>query len=256
VPGLTLATLAAAACRVTRRPSRIVRNVAHGTVLDAFRAEAERLSERVAGEDQAAGFANASPCPPWTVGELLCHVRIAVGRAPAALAGPEPSDGPVVPAAGYYRPGERFSAATNAERIAVARRAAAALGSPAAIAADFGQAWREAWTLAGAAPAGRLVRTRHGDRMLLTEFLRTRVLELAVHGLDIAAGLGREPWLTVAAARVVEDLVLPGAAVGPLLGESGWDHATLVAKATGRIPVTAADSSLLDRHGARRLALS
>jgi len=34
------------------------------------------------------------------------------------------------------------------------------------------------------------VLTRHGDVMLLTEFMRTRVLELAVHGLDLAAGVG------------------------------------------------------------------
>jgi hypothetical protein len=37
-----------------------------------------------------------------------------------------------------------------------------------------------------------VVLTRHGDRMLLTEFLRTRVLELAVHGLDLAAVDDRE----------------------------------------------------------------
>jgi hypothetical protein len=92
--------------------------------------------------------------------------------------------------------------------------------------------------------------------MLLTEFLRTRVLELAVHGLDLAAGLGREPWLTAAAARVVEDLILPAGSAAVLLAESGWDQVTLIAAATGRRPLTPAEAALAGRHGIRWLALS
>ncbi len=95
----------------------------------------------------------------------------------------------------------------------------------------------------------------HGDRMLLTEFLRTRVLELAVHGLDLAAGLGRQPWITAAAARVVEDLVLPAGNAAQLLSESGWDQTALIAKATGRLPLTAAGTKLIERHGIHWLAL-
>ena len=95
----------------------------------------------------------------------------------------------------------------------------------------------------------------HGDRMLLTEFLRTRVLELAVHGLDLGAGLGRQPWMTAAAARVVEDLVLPAGNAAQLLSESGWDQIALIAKATGRLPLTAAETKLIERHGIHWLAL-
>jgi hypothetical protein len=104
------------------------------------------------------------------------------------------------------------------------------------------------------APQGRVVRTRHGDRMLLTEFLRTRVLELAVHGLDLAAGLDRPPWLTDAAAAVVEDLVLP-AGSARLREESGWDRPALIARATGRLPLGPSDAALVERYGLRRLAL-
>ena len=60
------------------------------------------------------------------------------------------------------------------------------------------------------------MQTRHGDPMLLAEFLRTRVLELAVHGLDLAAALDREPWMTAPAAGVTEDLLLPSAAAAGL----------------------------------------
>ncbi|EFL12981.1 predicted protein [Streptomyces sp. C] len=30
----------------------------------------------------------------------------------------------------------------------------------------------------------------------VSQFLVTRVVEVAVHGLDLAEGLGRDPWLT------------------------------------------------------------
>ncbi|MFD0591208.1 hypothetical protein ACFQZ4_00275 [Catellatospora coxensis] len=53
----------------------------------------------------------------------------------------------------------------------------------------------------------RLVTTRHGDPMRLTDFQVTRVVELAVHGLDLADALGVAPWLTAQAAGVVEGLL-------------------------------------------------
>jgi len=232
-----------------------VQLVASGIVVDAFRAEAERLSEMVSGNDEA-GFTAPSPCPPWTVGELLYHVRIAVGRVTGMLAEPEPAEGPLVSAVGYYRPGQRFSSASNMERITDARKGATALATGTAIVRDFEQAWRESWALARAAPQDRVVRTRHGDRMLLTEFLRTRVLELAVHGLDLATGLGRQPWMTAAAASVLAGLLLPaGTTAQMLLDETGWDQITMIAKTTRRIPLTAAETTLIERHGVHWLAL-
>jgi hypothetical protein len=242
--------------------------VASGRVVEAFGAEAERLSEMVSRAEEAA-FDRASPCPPWTVRELLCHVRIGVSRVPGMLGEPEPSPGPVLPAADYYRPDQRFSPAVNRDRIAAAQQAAAALAAGSACLAagsaclaagsaaarDFDQAWRDAWARIRRAPQARLVHTRHGDRMLLTEFLRTRVLELAVHGLDLASGLRWRPWMTAPAAAVVEELMLPAGSVARLLHESGWDHATLIAKATGRLPLTSAQTTLIERHGLRRLAL-
>jgi hypothetical protein len=100
-----------------------------------------------------------------------------------------------------------------------------------------------------------VVRTRHGDRMMLTEFLRTRVLELAIHSLDLAAALGRQPWMTTAAARVLTGLLLAGTTAQMLLDETGWDQITMIAKAARRIPLTAAEATLIERHGIRRLAL-
>ena len=180
---------------------------------EAFGAEARQLSGVLAGLDEAA-FARPTACDPWTVAELVCHMRMAVGRLPGMLAAPEPAGPDLVPAAGYYRADQRFSPATNADRIQSAQRGAAALAGAAARARDFDAARRQAESALRDAAPGRVVRTRHGDPMLVTEFLRTRVLELAVHGLDLAAALDREPWMTFQAAQVTEDLLLPAGAAG------------------------------------------
>jgi uncharacterized protein (TIGR03083 family) len=223
-------------------------------IFEAFGAESERLAGVADGTDDA-GFARPSPCVPWTAADLLFHVRMAMGRLQVMLAEPEPDGADLVPAAGYYRADQRFSEAVNDDRIDSARRGAAALPGAAARARDFRQARDLAWSLVQSASPGRVVRTRHGDRMLLSEFMRTRVLELAVHGLDLAAALDREPWMTGPAAQVTEELLLPAPAAAQLRADTGWSRVTLIAKLTGRAPATAAETSRIQGLGAQRLAL-
>jgi uncharacterized protein (TIGR03083 family) len=223
-------------------------------ILAAFGAESQRLSEVVAGADDAV-FARPSPCAPWTVAELVYHVRMTMGRLPAMLSAPEPAGTDLASAAAYYRPDQRFSASTNSDRIQSAQRGAAALSGAAARARDFSEARQQAWALLQGAQPGRDVQTRHGDRMLLTEFLRTRVLELAVHGLDLAAALECQPWMTPLAATVTEELLLPSAAAARLRTQTGWDQATLIAKLTGRRPVATAETKLIRSLGIQWLAI-
>jgi uncharacterized protein (TIGR03083 family) len=221
---------------------------------EAFGAEARQLSGVLAGLDEAA-FARPTACDPWTVAELVYHVRMAVGRLPGMVASPEPAGPDLVSAAGYYLADQRFSTATNADRIQSAQRGAAALGGAAARARDFGAARQQAESALRDAPPGRVVRTRHGDRMLLTEFLRTRVLELAVHGLDLAAALDHAPWMTIQAAHATEDLLLPSVAASRLRAETGWDRVGLIARLTGRHPVSPAETGLIQSAHSGRLAL-
>jgi uncharacterized protein (TIGR03083 family) len=223
-------------------------------ILKAFDAESQRLSEVMAGADNAA-FARPSPCAPWTVAELFYHVRMTIGRLPGMLAAPEPPGSGLVSAVAYYRADQRFSTAKNAERIQSAQRGAAALPDGSARARDFTETRQQAWALIQATPPGRVVRTRHGDRMLLTEFMRTRVLELAVHGLDLAAALEHRPWMTPLAATVTEELLLGSAAAAELRAQTGWDQVTLIAKLTGRRPVTSTETQLIQSLGIQWLAL-
>ncbi|RIV40001.1 maleylpyruvate isomerase N-terminal domain-containing protein [Micromonospora radicis] len=236
----------------------------HDPVRTAFHDECARLTEVLATLDPA-DLGRPTRCVPWTVAELLAHVRTGVGRLAGMLTGPAPEHADV-DAAGYFG-AAKFTRQVDADRIHAARVDAA---GPAAVAtgaepdraapgrqpdgpwaADFDRAWRATLTAVDAHPAQRTVRTRHGDAMTVTEFLRTRVVEVGVHGLDLAAALDREPWLTPAAGRVIGELLTGGR---PLPAQLGWDRLTLIDKATGRTPRSAAEQHALDAAGIRLLA--
>jgi uncharacterized protein (TIGR03083 family) len=223
-------------------------------VTGALAAEADALSAALAGLT-AADLDLASPCPPWTVAELTCHVIIGARRIADTLRAPNDPAAPVIATVGYYRPDERFSAAVDADRIHAARDLASRLGGPNAIRAELALACAESVGLLTRAPAGRIVRTRHGDWMLLTDFARTRVVELGLHGLDLANALDWPPWLTGEAATVLEELLLPAGNATRLRARLGCDRAALIALLTGRADPAPAQAAVLATAGAVRLAL-
>lgn len=90
--------------------------------------------------------------------------------------------------------------------------------------------------------------------MLLTDFLVTRVVEVAVHGLDLAAAVGRSPWLSESAGRVLSQLLLGPRGLDEV-DVLGWDQVTFLRKATGREPLTGAEAAEVERAGIRRLSL-
>jgi uncharacterized protein (TIGR03083 family) len=159
-------------------------------VTAALRAEGETLIGVLAGlgDEQ---LDRPTPCVPWTVRELLVHVVRASDRLPGMLGDPEPERAEVA-AAGYYRPDQRFASEAEAERVAWAQQTAGSVPATEWI-RQLADACRTMVAAAEQEPPGRRVRTRWGDTMWLTDFLVTRVLELGVHGLDLAAGLDRPP---------------------------------------------------------------
>ncbi|WCN79693.1 maleylpyruvate isomerase N-terminal domain-containing protein [Micromonospora sp. LH3U1] len=212
----------------------------------AFSAECAQLTE-VLAELVDADLDRPTDCPPWTVRELIAHVRTGVGRLPDMLAAPAPPHAEV-DAAGYFD-SAKFTPQLDAERIAGGRRDARQMDR-AELATELDRAWRATDAAVAAAPPDRVVRTRHGDAMRLTEFLRTRVLEVGVHGLDLAAALDRPPWLTPQAATVTADLLTGGR---PAPAGLGWDRLTLIRKTTGRTALTAPERATIDAAGFRWL---
>ncbi|GGL95164.1 hypothetical protein GCM10010129_43750 [Streptomyces fumigatiscleroticus] len=97
-----------------------------------------------------------------------------------------------VSAAQYYRPDDRFSARTGSARIALVQERAAEPADGAASAEDSTATWRRADRLCRVQPAGRTAWTRHGDAMLLPEFLRrVRAGALGVAAAGSSYGLFR-----------------------------------------------------------------
>ncbi|MEV4713920.1 maleylpyruvate isomerase N-terminal domain-containing protein [Micromonospora sp. NPDC049374] len=239
-------------------------------VRSAFHDECDRLGTVLRTLDRA-DLDRPTRCTPWTVADLLAHVRTGAGRLADMLRATVP--GPAeVDAAGYFGAAKFLpevdaarvesarveSARVESARVEAARGGAASgsAGSPpsrpgAVLAADFDRAWRATLAAVDAHPADRVVRTRHGDAMTVPEFLRTRVVEVGVHGLDLAEALDRPPWLTPTAARVIGDLLTGGRA---LPADLGWDRLTLIRKATGRSPRSRAEQDALDAAGIRLLA--
>ncbi|MFE9452497.1 maleylpyruvate isomerase family mycothiol-dependent enzyme [Streptomyces sp. NPDC006739] len=224
----------------------------HGRVVEAFRLEAEQLARVMTGVS-AGEWRLPTRCAPWDVSDLLAHVRVVISWLPGMLAASAPPRAEVS-AVDYYRPDDRFAPDTNAARITLAQDHAATQLNGAALADDFNAMWQQVDRLCRSAPEGRVVRTRHGDPMLLSEFLLTRVVEVAVHGLDLADALGREPWLTAPAADLVQELLFgpDGAAT---MEKLGWDQLRSLRKATGREPISEEEASDVSRSGIRWLTL-
>ena len=180
--------------------------------------------------------------------ELLAHVRTGAGRLVDMLAAPAPPRAEV-DAAGYFG-AAKFTPEVDAARIDSGRREARRSDAR-------GAGGRLRPGLAGRrrggrrAPPDRVVRTRHGDAMSLTEFLRTRVVEVGVHGLDLAAALDRPPWLTPRRRRSSPTCSPAGGRSRP---ELGWDRLTLIRKTTGRVALTDPERAAIDAAGFRWLS--
>jgi hypothetical protein len=90
--------------------------------------------------------------------------------------------------------------------------------------------------------------------MTLTDFLTTRVVEVAVHGIDLADALDRPRWTTPEAAQTVTALLLGHDHAAALAG-LGLDQVAFIAKATGRDEFTAAERAAVEQRGITWLAL-
>ncbi|WP_211253274.1 maleylpyruvate isomerase N-terminal domain-containing protein, partial [Glycomyces tenuis] len=121
------------------------------------------------------------------------------------------------------------------------------------LAEAFDATWRAAADRCQAEREDRLVTTRYGDAMTLDDFLTTRVVEVAVHGIDLADAVGLPRWTMPETARLIVDLLLdqPDA-----LATLGWDPVAFIAKATGREAMTDAERDRVTSLGITWLTLS
>ncbi len=216
--------------------------------LPALAAETTRLSLAL---NDITTWDAPTRCTPWDVAALVAHVTLAIGRVDAMLDAPEPAEA-TVDAAGYFRPDQRFSPETDRVRVDTATEAG--LVGPAALAADFDRTCHRVLTRCARQDPSRRVTTRHGDPMTLTDFLTTRVVEAAVHGIDLADAVGQARWTTPEAQHVIAHLLL-GPDHEEALEALGMAPVAFIAKATGRDPFTPAERAAAERLGVTWLTL-
>ncbi len=210
-----------------------------GALLETLDGEARRSIDVVrALPDEA--FATPTRCPPWDVRVLVGHMVRDLDRVLTYLGDAAPEMA-ISDAATYFR---SYDPRAEGPRITAGSvEAAERYASPAALVEGFDSTLRRCLEEAARAGPARVLATRLTS-IRLDEFVKTRILEMGVHGMDLAAALGRRPWLTPAAASVVLSMLvgLLGADPAPALG---WSDLTFIETATGRRPLTEAERAVL-----------
>lgn len=210
-----------------------------GALLETLDGETRRSID-VVRELPDEAFAVPTRCPPWDVRVLVGHMVRDLDRVLTYLADPAPeaADTDLVAYWRSYDPqaeGPRITASS----IETADR----YGTPAELVEGFDSTLRRCLEEAGREDPARVLGTRLTS-IRLDEFLKTRILEIGVHGLDLAAALNRRPWLTPAAASVVLSILI-GLFGGDPAPALGWSDLTFIETATGRRPLTEAERSVL-----------
>lgn len=191
-------------------------------------------------------FDRVTNCPPWTIKELIAHVEATTRPPDRWPAG----KGEARPVAEYYRRDERATTEYHDANVRRAQVQAEAFADGRAL-------------LTRLAETSELIRSRllSDDRhfvvevprvgpMRLADYLATRVIGVAAHGLDLAITLQRPPWTTPEALVVCRTVLLD------LLGQDlpvglKWTDADLLAYSTGRAKPGSEDTQRLGVLGSR-----
>ena len=185
-------------------------------------------------------FARPTRCPAWDVKGLVGHLWRDVDRLVTCL-DLEPAPEPTCDGASYFN---AYDPVADASSIAgQSLEVAARYDTGAAAVAAFDEHRSACIVAVRPLAPERLVRTRIAT-MRLDEFVKTRVLELAVHGLDLAIALDSRPWLTPGGEGVTV-AILDGLLGRPLPPSLAQDRVGFIEKGTGRRPLTAADRAAL-----------
>jgi uncharacterized protein (TIGR03083 family) len=199
--------------------------------LEALRGECELVSQTVLGLSEEE-FAKPTRCTEWNVKELLAHIYRAINRLNTGLDQPPP------PAADYdsVTYWRSYDPATESGDIADrSKELAASFDSGQALASAWDELWRRALGRVGAADRSRVILT-YGPGVVLGEYLRTRVLELTVHRMDLNDALGLPPDPTEAGLEITNEILLG------LTGSPSTDvplkGLDLLETGTGRRPLT------------------
>lgn len=196
--------------------------------------ECRRVSDLLQDLSEAE-FRLPTRCPPWDVKELTAHVWRSLFRIPTVLDADPPAEADT-DSVSYWR---SYDVPTDAPVIADhARETAAEYETGGALALAFDELCGSMLERARDEEPDRLIEVWWGPRLRLDEFLKTRVLEVVVHGLDLTDALGRDPVASD------DGVAMVSVTLTSLLGRAAparWEPIELVEKGTGRAPLSDAD---------------
>ncbi len=188
-------------------------------------------------------LSRTSNCPPWTLAELVVHTAGSIHIGDMTESDPgEDLHG----AADYYRRPERDTPEYRDRNVRQTQAVAARILATTSVAECFTDALRRATSTAASIGMDRVVQIPAVGPMLFGEWLRTRVISVAAHGLDVAITMRRSAWTTAAAQQLIRPVLLD------LLGDTPpseleWDDQRFLATATGRSQLTEAEQRSLGR---------
>jgi uncharacterized protein (TIGR03083 family) len=217
--------------------------------LEALEEECELVSSTVHDLSEE-DFARPTRCSAWNVKQLLGHMYRDVNRTHEGLAVPPPGEithDSLTYWTAYDRVGDAAPVADRAKDVA------ARYPTGRAMAEAWDEVWRGAVEAASKEDPSRPFPT-WGPVLTLEEFLRTRVLEITVHRMDLEHALGRKGWGTDQAVSIVDDILvgLLGAEPSPDLD---WDAVDFIEIGTGRRELTDRERRILGVRLSKRFPL-
>jgi uncharacterized protein (TIGR03083 family) len=189
-----------------------------------------------------AEFGRATNCPPWDLAELVVHIAMSIRvDDDPPIAAPA---GALSTAADYYRRPERNTSPYRQGNVDRTQQVAAGVLATTSAPQWFGETCATAIGALRRRDLGEIVPIDGVGPMTLADWVTTRVMSLAAHGLDVAITLDEAPW-TTRSALMETTPVLTSLLGMPPPAELGWDDLALLAVGSGRRPLSEDERSIL-----------
>jgi uncharacterized protein (TIGR03083 family) len=211
--------------------------------LTALRDESRALSAVLRRADPQ-DFHRPTNCPPWNLDELVVHIAMSIhlgddDELPAAT----PGSGALA-AADYYRRPERDTSDYRQSNVDRTQQAASDVLARMSAARWFDEVSQDTVLRLSRLDLGRVVQIPSCGPMKLADWVVTRVMSVAAHGLDVALTLRLEPWTTRPALDVTCPVLISLLGAEPP-AQLGWNEQILLAAGTGRRALTSHDRAVL-----------
>lgn len=221
--------------------------------LTALTREIQALSA-VLDKLEAPDLSQATNCPPWSLEELIVHIAASIRVGDTQFPRAEPHEQPGT-AADYYRRPERATSSYRQDNVDRTAQLTQEVTTEKSAVRWFDDVATQTVAALSGWDLDQVVVVPGRGAMRLADWVTTRVISVAAHGLDVAITLGYEPWTTRSALEAVCPVMVE--LLGTPLPETlNWDDATLLATATGRRAMTGREAELLGPHANRFPLLS